>query len=524
MTTASHSITVADPLGRALRIAVLLVPVALCVALYWDSVAPLIDLWQQADDTRGYSHGFLIVAISAWLLARQAQSLPPARSSRPEVAAIAAVLAASFLWLLLWRAGIQTAHELLLPLIFWLATWAICGREVARRAWFAFAFLTFAVPVWDGLAIVLQPLTVAVVARLLPLAHVPASLDGNLVHLPSGTFEIAAGCSGTHFVAVGLAIGALQGELRGDTVRTRALLIALAVALSIASNWIRVLTIIVAGYVTHMQHYIVRVEHYSFGWLVFALTLVAYFVLARHIESPEPTGASEEVGDPIGNDVPAQGRVRDQPYSFKAWLLCMAITLPCLSFGPVWGALAERQAPARVAAELASDPSGLWTGPGPAPATWRPEFPGADVQRLGAYRKGGREISAFVAAYATQAHGKKLVGYGVSVLPAGELPVSQGVRALPVAAEGSSAGGAVGVFIEIESAGRGAVRSLIWTRYEVGSRKFTSGLRAQMWYGVVSLFHPTPSRVMALRAVCDTDCAQARRDMEEFARASHWLD
>ena len=49
--------------------------------------------------------------------------------------------------------------------------------------------------------------------------------------------------------------------------------------LSLLANWVRVYVIIEAGYLTNMQHYLVRVSHYWFGWGVFALALVGFFWL-----------------------------------------------------------------------------------------------------------------------------------------------------------------------------------------------------------------------------------------------------
>jgi len=53
----------------------------------------------------------------------------------------------------------------------------------------------------------------------------------NYVHIPSGTFEIAGGCSGLHFFIVALAISALYGELQRDSIKIRVALICLAALL-----------------------------------------------------------------------------------------------------------------------------------------------------------------------------------------------------------------------------------------------------------------------------------------------------
>ena len=59
-------------------------------------------------------------------------------------------------------------------------------------------------------------------------------------------------------------------------------------ALALLANWLRVYTVIEAGYLTDMHHYLVSVSHYWFGWGVFALALVAFFWLSTWL----PAGAA----------------------------------------------------------------------------------------------------------------------------------------------------------------------------------------------------------------------------------------
>ena len=53
--------------------------------------------------------------------------------------------------------------------------------------------------------------------------------------------------------------------------------------------------IIVAGDLTDMQHYLVRVDHSVFGWVVFAVAMVAFLLLAgrRPVLAPETREAGE---------------------------------------------------------------------------------------------------------------------------------------------------------------------------------------------------------------------------------------
>ena len=56
---------------------------------------------------------------------------------------------------------------------------------------------------------------------LLTLTGPPALFIGDVIHIPNGTFRIEEGCSGAHFMIVGLAVAALYGEQQRDPWRIR---------------------------------------------------------------------------------------------------------------------------------------------------------------------------------------------------------------------------------------------------------------------------------------------------------------
>jgi exosortase/archaeosortase family protein len=71
-----------------------------------------------------------------------------------------------------------------------------------------------------------------------------------------------------------------------STWRRRLLLFAVAVVVGMVANWIRVYVIIVAGYVTDMQHYLVQVDHLAFGWAVFSVAFLPVLWLGFRLERP----------------------------------------------------------------------------------------------------------------------------------------------------------------------------------------------------------------------------------------------
>lgn len=469
---------------------------AAVAALFWPSTLSLSEHWRSAHDhDETYTHGFLIVAIFVWLLWRLRPELQGVRvEGSPRVIVLVAVLSLS--WLIAYRTGIQIAHQALLPAIGWLAVYAALGGEVAKRCGFAFGYLYFAVPVWSLGNGVLLSMTVVAVRVLLQLTAVPAYVAGDIVHVPAGVFQIAGGCSGLHFFIVAVAIAALYGELRRDALRTRALLILLAAALAVVGNWIRVYVIILVGHLTDMQHALIQTGHYSFGWLVFAAMIALFFVAAHWWPAAL---------DARGDEIARRDRAPELPRRFSVNLTAVLVAL---SVGPVWSVvapLAEASGSAR--SELPENPLG-WGGPLAGAGRWRPVFPSADSSAQGLYERDERSIAAYVAVYRSQRHGKELLASDNSLLGAAPLEVTD-TRALPVLPH-------VNEWQVRDRVGR---ESLLWFYYQVGSRRFASGLAAQLYYGFVSLASAPASAVLAIRSDCAPDCAAARGAMTDLLRA-----
>ena len=192
---------------------------ALAAVAYWPASEALYDVWTDFRNLGG-THGFLVLGISLWLIFRNRRSLDAVYGQQQGLALVALLLA-SFGWLILWRAGLQDPHLALIPIILWLGVFAAFGRKAAAGSALPIGFLYFAWPGWAYLAPVLQALTTRAVGLLASALGLRAYIEGNTVVIPEGTFEIEGGCSGIHFLVVGLALAVLQGELIAAPFRKR---------------------------------------------------------------------------------------------------------------------------------------------------------------------------------------------------------------------------------------------------------------------------------------------------------------
>ena len=476
---------------RAWRIGgAVVIVLAAVFLLYRPSSDSLMQLWSDTGKTT-YTHGFIIAGLVAWLAFRRRDLLADIPWS-PSIPASLLVLAAGFAWMVAVRGGIEIVHQMLLLTLLWLAVWALFGLRMARQLWIPIGYLIFAIPVWDLIIFQLQEATVFVVALLLKISSIPAYVDGNTVHLAAGVFEVEGGCSGVHFLMVSLALSTLYGEIGRDTWNVRLKLIALAVALALLTNWLRVYIIIVAGYLTNMQHYLIRKEHYNFGWMVFAVMMVVFFLLARRFKIHERAPVAVAPPASAGN-----GRS-----------LGLAVAVACVIATPAWAFLRSvnpAQLPPPVSLTTHTPP-GWSQGAESATPDWNPVFVGTDNVIRAIYQNPiGRRVQVYLASYAVQAQGKELVSYGNSLIGPADGSIESSSRATS---------GEVARELVVQSpAGRAVIRYY----YLIGGHVTDRGIVAQVWYGLSALRRETAASVFAMRAACLPDCDAARTLLGEFS-------
>lgn len=270
------------------------VPFAIVLAslfwLLWPTLDGIFSRWLKLDES--YSHGFLLLVVTFFLVFRVVRQRPLIPGFYPFwlVPFVLALLAYGLGDLLRIQA---LQHLMVVPLILG-ALAVLLGWKQVRWLIAPVGLLFFAMPVWDFLAWTLQLITTEVNRLLLGLFDIEFEVEGVFVYLIGvGTFEIAHGCSGLRYLLVGQSLALMYGELNFRTVRARVILFASSVFLALLANWVRVFVIIYMGYETNMQTSLIG-DHESFGWWVFASTLIPLFWIGRRLESSKRERASSE--------------------------------------------------------------------------------------------------------------------------------------------------------------------------------------------------------------------------------------
>ncbi len=456
----------------------------------WPTTLSLSERWADTV-TRAYTHGSLVPLIVAFLIWRRRDLLAKAPSA-PSFLALAGGLLAGIAWLIAVRGGLQIVHQALLPVIVAFAVWAALGVAVLRVLALPLAYLYFTVPLWDALNPALQWLSAFAVRGLLSIINIPVYFDGLNFQIPEGVFHIAGGCSGLHFFIVAAAVAVFYGELHRDRLGTRIRLLALALGFALVTNWVRIAIIIYFGHKTDMQHHLVADEHYSFGWGMFAVAMVIYFLIVRRWQAAED---AQPIDSSPAIDLPKVGVLA----AFTVLALPAAwYWLDTNRFIPTDTPEVTRREHEARNAEFDSMQT-----PGP------PQFAQADFRGVTRATIDGQPTDRFEIWYLEQAQGRELAGYANK--PEG-LDLQRLSRVIAPDSQ----------HVEIKARDAAGQDWLIWMRYEIDGRSFVDTLSASVYYGALSLWRDPWSVALLARSPCLPDCPAARSRLERvLERHSH---
>lgn len=467
--------------------------------IYWPSAATLDMIWRNSAGNL-YSHGYLVLATSLWLIVR-ARARLQAAPIHPVGWAWGLVIVLSGVWLWSWRASIQVLHVLLLPAILLAALLALLGWRAARISLFPIGLLLFAIPVWSAINDLLLSLSAKVNGILIWLSGMPAYMQGDLIRLPGGTIEIAQGCTGLNEFVIGLTVAALYGELARDPLRRRLMWLVLMGALALLANSVRIFIVTVVAYETDMRSSLVA-HHIWLGWCLFVAAVGGFLLIAGYLARRD----RREEAPPVAVTSPPPG---GQGLSVAR----VAVALGCLGLLPtlVYGTdVLRSDTVADVIIQLPAAPA-HWRGPLPDPGSeWAPRFAKPSAEARQRYIDSqGEPLETFTVAYRVQTQDGKLLGYGNDIFAGTEQLRPQSQRTVESPA---------GRWRETVAVGSDGGRSLIWWRYRIGNRVFLRPRLSQVWYGLTALTGTPPvSSFTALRTACGTDCSAAREELEAAA-------
>lgn len=481
-----------------------LLAVASTAAAFWPVLIELVTLWSDTD--RPFSHGTLVGPIAVWLTVRACLRAPIAEPAGSWTALVLFV-GACFAWLAGLGGDFLAVQEMLFPVLLLLAVASVAGWAMARRLAFPIAYLYLAVPIWSLAVPALQALTVGTVTFAVGLLEIPVFVEGNLIEIPEGVFEISDGCAGLHYFIVAVTIASLYSYLNFRRPLIRVGFVIIAASLAILSNWIRVGSLVLFGHYTNMQHYLITHEHYYYGWVLYAFMLIPTFLIARLLLDFDARHDGS-AGAPFPSSEASKGRPRRRPQAFVIGA-SLALILAALQV-PVLRILAEPGPRQPFVIDLPAGEDGWLVASGTEP-DWRPRFSDPDAAVLGAYRLGGAQVDVFMVVYRTQSPGRELVGSGNRFSDGGRL-VSVDTRSLD------------GVEVP-EEVQRRIVRAefgterLIWSWYSVGRRPAATDAEAKLGQLFRGMLGRDSGAAVLVSSLCGADCSAADELLGRYLRS-----
>lgn len=473
--------------ARAWRWPVLGGLVVLALLLFHQTLPGLVARWTIDG---GYAHGWLLLVVVGWTFLTRGPGWA-ARAGPPLRPAPAAIAALSLGWLAAVVTSVQVAEQFFLLLVLSLLPLVVFGPPGGLRMAGAVFLLVFALPVWDVLIEPLQAMTVAVTGICLRASGVPVLIEGNLVSIPPGQFRIVEGCSGHSYFIAGLALAGIWGFLWLRGWWRRLLLFAAAAAAAILGNWGRVYGVILAGYLSDMQHFLVTVDHYWFGWALFGIAMLPVFWLGVQLE--HGGGAPDAPGDPGG-----AARLRPGP-AIAAVLALLPAPLIAMATSP------PADGTGRHAISLPAVPG--WEGEPAISGDWSPRFANPDLVLEGAYAGESGKVEMALVYYRVQSQGRELVFYANRIADP---------RRWRTLRSGAVAGTPERRWFELEDAEGRRRRVEAW--YEVGGRMAASGLEAKLRQLTAMLRGRRDGALIAVSAPCEPDCAAAKHRLRTFVQ------
>lgn len=461
--------------------------------LLWFSGPTVLSVYPFWEDYN-YSHGYLVPFVVGFLVIQECRRAPLGTIAASWTGLLCFLVVA--LVVLAARASTTMLVEhAALPLLWIAGVWAFAGAETTRRFALPLAYLYVAMPMWHVLNGILLYLTVAVASAAVQMAGIPAFIDGNFIHLPSGTIEVEEGCAGLCFATAGTALGAFAGLVHHRRWQTALLFASIGLALAVIGNWARVFMLVVVGYVSEMQNYLITQDHVVFGWVVFALFMLPLFYLSRRLE-PKALAVTSARHAPS-----VQGSWATAAF---CCLLAIGIWANHRIGGSDPGLRPAVSASATVPGWVKGD---VWQGP------TRPLFLGVSSQDAAWYVQGASRVGVYIADYALQGPGQEVVFSGNR--PEGEAGtvVTQAMIPAPVS-------GTMLTFRELTVSDATGERRLVWVMLRVAGEPAAGEWHAKVLQLKGALRGRRDAQALVLTAVCEPDCDGARKSLSHYASSA----
>lgn len=241
---------------------------------YYPVLKGLVTIWSNTEE---YSHGFLVLPISVYMLWRKKDVLSTIRVVPSGWGAVIIVVSL-MLYVFAYYAEITTLSALsMIPLLAGVVIY-LFGFEMLRLVAFPLCFLVFMVPapaqIFAQLTMPLQLFVSKASSLVASNLGIPLMREGNVIHLPQQTLQVVQACSGLMSMISLWMLSALIGYFSLSSNLLRGVLFLLSTPIAVFVNIIRVFLLIVFFYFLDVD-LTGGSLHTLYGMAIFSLSILS---------------------------------------------------------------------------------------------------------------------------------------------------------------------------------------------------------------------------------------------------------
>jgi exosortase A len=384
-----------------LSIAITAITLVTLVALFWNTAASAINLWWERPT---YSYAFLILPISAYLIWVKRDEVG-AEAPTGSLWGVGAVASFGLLWLTSNIAELNEGRHIAFIGMMLGILLACLGWRVFKILSFPFLYLWLLVPTGTVLLPLLQQITTSISSDILRWLAIPVYTEDFFIEVPSGHYHIAPGCAGLNFILAAAALAPLYAYLFYRSFWKRLIVVLLALVLAVVMNGVRVAGIIALAHWGGPRLNIVD-DHLLYGWGFFALVLFGAGYAGSFFADRESSIPSKK-----------QASLFRSKSTRTTWSTAIAGSLSLLVVVATF--VLAKGISSSSAREIFEAPASIeaqdWHKI-PWLSDWSPTFSNADIEIRQSYARDGETVDLFLAGYAYQAKGRKMISYDNSII------------------------------------------------------------------------------------------------------------
>ncbi|WP_022853665.1 exosortase/archaeosortase family protein [Thermodesulfatator atlanticus] len=251
------------------------------IYLYFPVLKGLVYDWWHDEN---YSHGFLLVAFSGYLIWIKREELAQTEI-KTSLWGVGVILAGLFLFLLGWVAGEQFTQRVSFLVVLYGGLIFLLGWPLAKKLTFPVWLNILAIPIpyviYNALTFPLKLFASKIATEALQFFGFSVYRDGNIIILPNMVLEVVDACSGIRSLISLLAVCSILAYFIPKNLY-RVILVLSAIPIAIGVNVLRV-------FVTGILSYKIGPKaaqgffHTFSGLLVFMLSIFLVFLVHRMV-------------------------------------------------------------------------------------------------------------------------------------------------------------------------------------------------------------------------------------------------